>query len=79
MRRAEDSLDAATQPDREPPVPIESLTYSADDAVARARSLTDEIGGILQVAQPDVSRAHVLLEEALGLLEHALVQTGTQQ
>ncbi len=79
VRRAEDSLDAATQPDREPPVPIESLTYSADDAVARARSLTDEIGGILQVAQPDVSRAHVLLEEALGLLEHALVQTGTQQ
>lgn len=79
IRRAEDSLDVATQPDREPPVPIESLTYSVEDAVARARSLTSEIQHILQVASPDVGRAGVLLDEAVGLLEHALVQTGTLQ
>jgi chemotaxis protein histidine kinase CheA len=79
VRRAEDSLEAATHPDREPPVPIESLTYSADDAVARAKSLSSEIAGILQAGQPDPGRTHALLEEALGLLEHALAQTGTLQ
>lgn len=79
LRRADDSLEAATHPTREPTVEIETVLYSAEDAVARARSLSGEIAGLLRVDQPDVDRAQALLEEALGLLEHALVQTTSVQ
>jgi chemotaxis protein histidine kinase CheA len=79
LQRADDSLEAATHPTRGPTVDIESLLYTAEDAVERARSLSSELAGLLRVDAPDVDRAHNLLEEALGLIEHALVRTATVQ
>ncbi len=79
LQRAEDSLEAATHPAREPTVPIDTLLYSAEDAVARARSLSKEVAVILRLDEPDVGRAQDLLEEALGLIEHALVRSGALQ
>jgi HPt (histidine-containing phosphotransfer) domain-containing protein len=76
LERAEDSLEVATHPSREPTIDIQELTYSAEDAVARARELSNEVEGLMRVTPPDTSRAHLLLEEALGLIEHALLQTG---
>lgn len=72
IERAERSLEVATHPTVANIVDIESLTYSADDAVARAKSLSAEAGGILQSGEPDFGRARSLLEEALGLVQHAL-------
>ncbi len=79
LKRAEDSLEAATHPSRGPTVRIETLLYSPEDAVARARSLSNEAAGLLRVDQPDMDRAQLLLEEALGLIEHALAQSGSVQ
>jgi hypothetical protein len=79
LRRAEDSLEAATHPTRGPTVEIETLLYSAEDAIARARSLSGELAGLLRVETIDFGRAQHLLDEALGLIEHALVQTATAQ
>ncbi len=76
LSRAEDSLEAATHPAREPTVPVESLLYAPEDAVARARTLSNEVSGLLRIDEPDIGRAQLLLEEALGLIEHALVQSG---
>jgi hypothetical protein len=75
LSRAEDSLDAATHPAREPTVPIESLVFTPEDAVARARTLSDEAAGLLRDAEPEVGRAQSLLEEALGLIEHVLIES----
>ncbi len=74
--RAEDSLEALTQPATDRVVEIESLTYSAEDALSRARELSSEAEDLLQVVDPDFGRAHLLLEEALDLVEHALEKTG---
>jgi HPt (histidine-containing phosphotransfer) domain-containing protein len=79
LRRAEDSLEAATHPTRGPTVEIETLLYSAEDAIARARSLSGELAGLLRVETIDFGRAQHLLDEALGLIEHALVQTAAAQ
>ncbi|UCC73017.1 MAG: Hpt domain-containing protein [Gemmatimonadota bacterium] len=79
LKRAEESLEAATHPAREPMVPIESLLYAPEDAVARARSLSNEAAGFLRVDEPDIGRAQHLLEEALGLIEHALSQAASVQ
>jgi hypothetical protein len=79
LQRADDSLEAATHPTRGPTVEIESLLYTAEDAVSRARTLSSEIAGLLRVDALDVDRAHSLLEEALGLIEHALVRTAAVQ
>jgi chemotaxis protein histidine kinase CheA len=75
LSRAEDSLDAATHPAREPTVPIESLVFTPEDAVARARTLSDEAADLLRDAEPEVGRAQSLLEEALGLIEHVLIES----
>ena len=76
LARAENSLETATQPgDEEQPVPIESLTYSSADALARAKSLWNEAGERLGQGGADVKRVHALLEEAIGLMEHALART----
>ncbi|KPK66034.1 MAG: hypothetical protein AMS21_03260 [Gemmatimonas sp. SG8_38_2] len=74
--RAEESLGAVTQPSEVDVVDIESLTYSPEGALARARELSSEAGGLLQVTEPDFDRAHLLLEEVLGLVQHALHGTG---
>lgn len=74
--RAEDSLEGLTQPATDRVVEIESLTYSAEDALSRARELSSEAEDLLQVVDPDFGRAHLLLEEALDLVEHALEKTG---
>jgi chemotaxis protein histidine kinase CheA len=74
--RAEDSLEALTLPATDRVVEIESLTYSAEDALSRARELSSEAEDLLQVVDPDFGRAHLLLEEALDLVEHALGKTG---
>ncbi len=74
--RAEDSLEALTQPATDGVVEIESLTYSPEDALSRARELSSEAEDLLQVVDPDFGRAHLLLEEALDLVEHALDKTG---
>lgn len=79
LRRAEDSLQVATHPTRGPTVDVESLLYTAEDAVARARSLASEIAALLQAQTVDVDRAQNLLEEALGLIEHALVRSASVQ
>ncbi len=76
MANAENALELATGPARPDVVPIESLVYSAADAVAQARDLSGELEGVLKGAEPNFSRAHTLLQEALGLLEHALNQGG---
>ncbi len=75
LTRAEGSLEAATHPSRSV-VDIESLTYDRADALARARRLSGEVEGMLRGARPDFGRARQLLEEALGLVEHALATTG---
>jgi len=75
LARADDSLEAATKPGKEEAVPIESLTYSPVDALARARSLWSEAGERLRQRGADVDRVHALLEEALGLMEHAFART----
>ncbi len=76
LTRAEASLEAATHPSRTV-VDIESLTFEPSDALARARRLSGEVEGLLRGARPDFGRARQLLEEALGLVEHALAKTGT--
>lgn len=77
LARAVDSLDSATQPDKDEAVPIQSLTYSPVDALARARSLWGEAGEQLGREGADMARTHTLLEEALGLIEHALARSGS--
>lgn len=78
LKRADDSLQAATHPAREPTVKIEELLYSTDDAVARAKSLWTEAGTLIKAPQPDLPRAQVLLAEALDLIEHALNDVGVR-
>lgn len=77
LKRAEDSLQAATHPSREPTVDIEELTYSTEDAVERAKTLWNEAGSAIQSTQPDVERAQGLLAEALDLIGHVLDRVGT--
>ncbi|UCF20917.1 MAG: Hpt domain-containing protein [Gemmatimonadota bacterium] len=79
LLRAEESLHAATLPAKETAVPIESLLYAPDEALARARRLSSEASGILIQPRPDIGRAQDLLEEALGLIEHALAQAGSDK
>ncbi len=79
LQRAEDSLHAATLPAKDTAVPIESLLYAPDDALARARRLSSEASGVLTHPQPDVGHAQELLAEALGLIEHALAQAGSDR
>jgi chemotaxis protein histidine kinase CheA len=79
LRRAEESLRAATHPAKQIPVPIESLTYSAADALSRARELSDEAKVMLDSQVPDHSRAQLLLEEAVGMVEHALEGAGSER
>jgi chemotaxis protein histidine kinase CheA len=79
ITRAEASLEEATRSALEEVIDIESLTYSAEDALARAKELSGEVDGILQVSDPDVGRAQLLLEEALGLVEHAMDKAGLTQ
>lgn len=62
---------------KEEPVPIESLLYEPVDAIERARSLWSEAGKQLRQTGADLPGAHALLEEALALIEHALVRTGS--
>ncbi len=78
LARAEAALAVATRPSPTV-VDVESLTYSVPDALERARQLSGELGGILQVARPDFVRARRLLEEALGLIEHAVAKTSAPQ
>jgi chemotaxis protein histidine kinase CheA len=78
LSRADDSLQAATHPAREPTVAIEELLYSTEDAVARAKSLWSEADGLIKAPQPNLSRAQSLLAEALDLIEHALDHVGAQ-
>jgi hypothetical protein len=76
LERADGSLGAATHPAREPTVPIESLAYTAREALGHARELSREAGALLQAPGSDVGRAQLLLKEALELVEHALSQAG---
>lgn len=78
LTRAEASLEAATYPSRTV-VDIDSLTYTPADALVRARRLSGEVEGMLRGARPDFGRARQLLEEALGLVEHALTKTGSNR
>lgn len=75
LSRAEALLNAATDASMTPAVPIESLLYGPEEALARARTLWDEADDMLRDDQPDVGRAHLLLHEAMGLVEHALSLT----
>lgn len=75
--RADDSLEALTHPAKDEAVPIQSLTYSPHDALARAKSLWNEASEQLHTPGTDVTRTHTLLEEAIGLIEHALTRTGS--
>jgi chemotaxis protein histidine kinase CheA len=76
LKRAEDSLDAATHPAKAPTVDIETLVYTREDAVARAKSLAKQAAKSLRSEQPDFTQTQALLEEALDLVEHALDQSG---
>jgi HPt (histidine-containing phosphotransfer) domain-containing protein len=77
IESAEESLAAATaEPSEEEIVDIDSLLYSAEDALARARDLSGEVGSLLGGDESDFDRAQLLLEEALGLVRQALVGTG---
>lgn len=78
LKRADDSLQTATHPAREPTVNIQELLYSTDDAVARAKSLWTEAGSLIKGPQPDLGRAQNLLAEALDLIEHALNHVGAR-
>lgn len=77
LKRADDSLQAATHPAREPTVSIDELVYSTEDALARAKSLWSDAGVLIKAPRPDLDRAQVLLAEALDLVEHALDRVGT--
>jgi hypothetical protein len=79
LKRAEDSLQAATHPSREPTVDIEELIYSTKDAVERAKSLWNEAGKAIQSPEPNFDRAQGLLAEAIDLIEHVLDRVGTRQ
>jgi hypothetical protein len=75
--RADDSLEALTHPVKDEAVPIHSLTYSPRDALARAKSLWSEASERLNAPGTDIAHAQTLLEEAIGLIEHALTRTGS--
>lgn len=76
VQRAEASLHMATQRPEEGAVSIESLVYSPEDALRRARRLRDDVGVMLRSGQIDVGLAHRMLEEALDLIEHSLERGG---
>lgn len=79
LKLAEQTLEMATQPAEELVVEIESLTYSPEDALVRAKELSTAVDGMLKVGEPDVVRVRALLEEALGLVEHAMEKTGSAE
>ena len=76
LGRADASLHLATQPAKQKAIPIESLTYSARDALARASKLHRELDAMLNSGQIELEQVQVLLEEVLGLIEHALRRSG---
>jgi hypothetical protein len=77
LERAEESLDVATQPTEEHVVEIDSLTYAPEVALVRAKELSSEADGILRNRDPDMARVRSLLEEAMGLVQHAMEKTGS--
>jgi len=77
LERAEESLEVATQPADEHIVEIDSLMYAPEDALVRAKELSSEADGMLRSREPDISRVRALLEEAMGLVEHAMEKTGS--
>ncbi len=73
LERAEASLEVATYPAEERTVlPVESLLFSPEDALARALELRTELGESLEADPKNVARAISVLEEVFGLIEHAL-------
>lgn len=79
LERAEETLQFAAHPAEEKVVEIESLLLTAEDALLRAREISGQIDGLLRFGDPpDVDRAHQLLEEAVGLVEHALGKGNAQ-
>jgi chemotaxis protein histidine kinase CheA len=77
LERAEEALEAATQPAEEHIVDIDSLTYAPEAALARARELSNEADGMMKGRDPDMTRVRSLLEEAMGLVAHAMEKTGS--
>jgi chemotaxis protein histidine kinase CheA len=76
LESAEDSLaEATTEAEAEDVVDIGTLLYSPEDALARAKDLSAEVGNLLGGDKSDFDRAQLLLEEALGLVKQALVGT----
>ncbi len=79
LERAEESLEVATQPTEDHIVEIDSLTYAPDVALVRARELSSEADGIMRTRDPDMTRVRALLEEAMGLVQHAMEKTGSAE
>ncbi len=71
--RAEDSLAAVGVAVSARTVDIGQLTYTAEEALVQAGQLTLRAHVLLSAPEPDVRHAHVLVEEALGLIEHAIM------
>jgi chemotaxis protein histidine kinase CheA len=76
LERAEVTLQAVAQPAEERIVDIESLLYSPQDALTRAKELSQTVDGMLKVGDADASDVRATLQEALDLVERALDKTG---
>lgn len=77
LERAEEALEVATQPAEEHIVDIDSLTYAPEAALARARELSSQADGMMKGRDPDMTQVRSLLEEAMGLVAHAMQKTGS--
>jgi hypothetical protein len=76
LERAEVTLQAVAQPAEERIVDIESLLYSPQDALVRAKELSQRADGMLKVGDADADVVRATLQEALDLVEQALDKSG---
>lgn len=77
IKRAEHSLESATHPiDDRTVLPVETILYSAEDALSRALELRTELGDEIQEGKSPESSLSTL-DEVFGLIEHALARANS--
>ncbi len=79
LKRAEESLETATYPvdDDRTVLPVESLLYSPEDALARALSMRAAVGETLEEDPEGREDVLAMLTEVFGLIEHALARSNS--